>query len=105
MTNLALGVSFVLNHLRCKKLAAHQIAGPCPPIFSCITLYFYGKAHSFRVGATSHAAEQGCSDAQIRMLGHRKSNAFQRYIRIPILCFYFRMHCLNVFESFLVEYS
>lgn len=41
------------------------------------------KGHSFRIGAASHAADRGFSDAQIRVLGRWKSNAFHRYIRIP----------------------
>ena len=44
------------------------------------------KGHSFRIGAASHAADKGFSDAQIRLLGRWKSNAFQRYIRVPSLC-------------------
>ena len=44
------------------------------------------KGHSFRIGAASHAAEGGMSDAQIRTLGCRKSNAFLKYI------FLFRKH-------------
>lgn len=43
------------------------------------------KGHSFRIGAASHAAERGMSDAQIRILGRWKSNAFQKYIRVPSL--------------------
>ena len=34
------------------------------------------KGHSFRIGAASHAAEQGFPDAQIRLFGRWKSNAF-----------------------------
>ena len=41
------------------------------------------KGHSFRIGAASHAAEQGVSDAKIRLLGRWKSNAFLKYIRLP----------------------
>lgn len=48
------------------------------------TPYRY-KGHSFRIGAASHAADRGLSDAQIRALGRWKSNAFQRYIRVPRL--------------------
>ena len=42
------------------------------------------KSHSFRIGAASHAAEHGYSDAQIRELG-RKSNAFLKYLRFSTL--------------------
>lgn len=43
------------------------------------------KGHSFRIGAASHAADRGMSDAQIRSLGRWKSNAFLKYIRLPSL--------------------
>ena len=43
------------------------------------------KGHSFRIGAASHAADQGLSDAQIRVLGGWRSNAFHRYIRISLV--------------------
>ena len=39
------------------------------------------KGHSFRIGAASHAADKGFSDAQIRTLGRWKSDAFHLYIR------------------------
>ena len=40
------------------------------------------KEHSFRIGAASHAADRGFSDAQIRIQGRWKSNAFLKYIRV-----------------------
>ena len=43
------------------------------------------KGHSFRIGAASYAALQGMSDAQIRILGRWKSNAFHKYIRVSSL--------------------
>lgn len=43
------------------------------------------KGHSFRIGAASHAAEKGMSDAQIRALGRWNSNAFLKYIRLQSL--------------------
>ena len=40
------------------------------------------KAHRFRIGAASHAAKNGMSDAQIRHMGRWKSDAFLSYIRL-----------------------
>ena len=41
------------------------------------------KSHSFRIGAATHAATTGYSDAQIQRLGRWNSSAFKKYIRIP----------------------
>ncbi|KAI8519748.1 hypothetical protein Bbelb_030050 [Branchiostoma belcheri] len=38
-------------------------------------------AHSFRIGAATHAASSGASDAQLRALGRWSSDAFKSYIR------------------------
>ncbi|XP_028405752.1 uncharacterized protein LOC114528322 [Dendronephthya gigantea] len=43
------------------------------------------KGHSFRIGAATFAAECGFSDAQIRVMGRWKSDAFRKYIRSPNL--------------------
>lgn len=43
------------------------------------------KGHSFRIGAASNAADKGLSDAQIRVLGRWRSNAFRKYIRVESL--------------------
>ena len=43
------------------------------------------KGHSFRIDAATFAAENGFSDIQIRAMGHRKSDAFRKYIRVPSL--------------------
>ena len=40
------------------------------------------KGHSFRIGAASHAAEQGFTDSQIRIMGRWMSTAFLKYIRV-----------------------
>lgn len=40
------------------------------------------KGHSFRIGAATHCASIGLSDAQIRSLGRWKSDAFKQYIRL-----------------------
>ena len=37
--------------------------------------------HSFRIGVATITAEQGVEDSIIKMLGHRESSAFQRYMR------------------------
>ena len=43
------------------------------------------KAHSFRIGAATTAADMGISEPQIQAMGRWKSAAFKRYIRIPML--------------------
>lgn len=40
------------------------------------------NTHSFRIGAATHLASQGASDAQIRIAGRWASNAFTSYIRM-----------------------
>ena len=39
--------------------------------------------HSFRIGAATVAYAKGIEDSTIMTLGRWKSNAYQRYIRIP----------------------
>ena len=41
------------------------------------------KSHSFRIGVASDAALRGFSDAQIRLMGRWRSDAFRQYIRLP----------------------
>lgn len=43
------------------------------------------KGHSFRIGAATSAKSKGISDEQIQLLGRWKSNAYRKYIRIPLL--------------------
>ena len=41
------------------------------------------SGHSFRIGAATVAHEKGLDDSTIMTLGRWKSNAYQRYVRIP----------------------
>lgn len=43
------------------------------------------KGHSFRIGAASAAAQQGVSEEKIKLMGRWSSDAFKKYIRIPML--------------------
>ena len=65
------------SHFSNKLSSAIQFCGLSPSVY-------YG--HSFGIGAASHAADMELSDAQIRLLGGWKSNAFLKYLRTPSLC-------------------
>ena len=65
------------SHFSNQLSSAIQFCGLSPSVY---------KGHSFRIGAASHAADKGLSDAQIRLLGRWKSNAFLKYLRTPSLC-------------------
>ena len=43
------------------------------------------KTHSFRIGAATAAASMGVSEDKIQRMGRWSSNAFKKYIRIPVL--------------------
>ena len=43
------------------------------------------KGHSIRIGAATWAKSKGISDDKIQLLGRWKSDAYKKYIRIPLL--------------------
>lgn len=47
-----------------------------------ITLY---KRHSFRIGAASTAFANGVSEAKFKAMGRWSSDAYKKYIRVPVL--------------------
>ena len=90
-------VQLILDYLALRGNAAGAIfltiqGTPVPRVLFadllCQTIKYCGldpscyKGHSFRIGAASYAADRGFSDAQIRIQGRWKSNAFLKYIRV-----------------------
>lgn len=43
------------------------------------------KGHSFRIGAATTAASMGIPEEKIQLMGRWSSNAYKKYIRIPVL--------------------
>ena len=43
------------------------------------------KGHSFRIGAATSAFSAGIAESKIQTMGRWSSNAYKRYIRIPML--------------------
>lgn len=52
----------------------------------CVDVGAHGRfdGHSFRIGATCHAAAQGKTSVQIMKLGRWHSDAFKKYLRTPL---------------------
>ena len=44
------------------------------------------SSHSLRIGGATTAIMYGTSEAQLKVMGHWKSDAFKKYIRVPIVC-------------------
>ena len=44
------------------------------------------SSHSLRIGGATTAIIQGASEAQVKVMGRWKSEAFKKYIRLPIVC-------------------
>ena len=45
----------------------------------------YYKGHSFRIGAATSAVAAGIPEAHIKLMGRWSSDAYKKYIRIPVL--------------------
>ena len=45
----------------------------------------YYKGHSFRIGAATSAVAAGIPEAQIILMGRWSSDAYKKYIRIPVI--------------------
>jgi hypothetical protein len=48
------------------------------------------SAHGFRLGGATEAAQQGASDAELRMLGRWSSSAFLTYVRPQVISFKYK---------------
>ena len=44
------------------------------------------SSHSLRIGGATTAIMYGASEAQLKIMGRWKSDAFKKYIRAPIVC-------------------
>ena len=90
-------LSTYLNHCGCTLgpvfMTVEGVAVPrkvfCAHLVACLKYCdlspSHYKLHSFRIGAASFVAGNGLSDAQRRLLGRWKTNAFQKYIRVSSL--------------------
>lgn len=72
LDNVAIPQSFFATHLK-NSLAWAKLDNK---------LY---KAHSFRIGAATEAAQRGLSEHRIKLMGRWKSDAYKKYIRISML--------------------
>ncbi len=89
-------ISLLLDYLKCRgsKPGPLFVKGNHQPVkssdisqalSSCLASLgldptHYGT-HSFRIGGATEAAQKGASDAQLRLIGRWKSNAFLSYVR------------------------
>ena len=74
-------------HLNCKPISYNQYRGWFHTLIQCLSGNNVYGLHSFRIGAATLAASRNISSVLIQQMGRWRSNAYTRYVRIPVIKF------------------
>ena len=74
-------------HPSMKPVTYAQFHGWFHTLLDCLSVKHVYNLHSFRLGAASLAASRKISNVLIQQMGRWRSNAYERYVRIPVIKF------------------
>ena len=75
----------VFCHFDHKPLTRYQFSAVLKKAINLLDYGIYNfKSHSFRIGMATSLSMEGYSDEQIKIMGRWESNAYLRYIRLPV---------------------